>query len=136
MGSIDAGFKPEVFRKDFPQIIATNRWTAKLLGVRLAYDSDGYIAGQVLARNNVSGLFQKYDDGGASGLDEAMCVLYESHPVNDFSPQEVGGTTVGVGIFGGCTLYEDKLIDLDEDAKTSLAGKTIIDASGVELFSF
>lgn len=136
MGKTDLNFSPEIFRKDHPMVIATNRSSAILLPVRLRYDSDGYLAGQVLARNTTDGRFQKYDTGGSSGIDTAACVLFESVGAQDFDGTGATGSTTAVGIFGGCTLFEGKLIDLDSDAKTDLGAKTIIDASGVSLLKF
>lgn len=136
MGAIGASFSGNVFSKDFPMIIATNRASAVMLPVRLRYDSDGYVAGQTLARNTVDGWFEKYDGGGSSGLDVAKCFLFESHPVADFDAENATGSTMAVGIFGGCTLYYDKLVDLDSNGVTDVGGRVIIDATGVELLKF
>lgn len=137
MGKIGAQFDGEIFRKDHPMVIATNRHTAILLPVRLRYDADGYLAGHVLARNSGDGLFQKYDDGtAASGIDTAVSVLFESHPVDDFVGATGSASVMGVGIFGGCVLYEDKLEGLDANAKTDLGMTSIVDASGTNLVKF
>lgn len=136
MSKIDLNYSPEIFRKDQPMVIATNRGSAILLPVRLAYDSDGYVAGQVLGRNTSTSRFEKYDSGGSNDLDIAACVLFHSVAAQDFDSTAATGSTTAVGIFGGCTLFEDKLIDLDADAKTDLGARTIIDASGVELLKF
>lgn len=117
-------------------VIATNRGSAVLLPVRLRYKAGGYVAGQVLARNTTDGLFEGYTSGGASGTDVAACVLFQSVQETSFDADNASGSTTAVGIFGGCTVYKDKLIDLDPDAETDLGAKTIIDASGVELLKF
>lgn len=136
MSKIGASFNQSIFRTDNPMIIATNRGSAVMLPVRLSYDIDGYPAGQVLARNTTSGLYAKYDGGGASGTDVAAAILFEPHPVEDFDPADSSGSTMAVGIFGGCTLYQDKLVDLDSDAIDDIGAKSIIDASGVKLLKF
>lgn len=133
---MDANFNGQIFRKDFPMVIATNRAQAILLAVRLRYDADGYVAGQTLARNTTDGRFQKYVDGAASGTGTAACVLFESVEAEKFDGTTTQGSTTAVGIFGGCTLYKDKLIGWDAAAATDLGAKDIIDASGVTLVKF
>ena len=127
MGKIDISFKPQIFRKDFPMVIATNRSSAVLLPVRLEYDADGYVAGQVLSAGTTPGFFKKYDDN-------AKCILFESVGVQDFD--SATGSTTAVGIFGGCTVYKDKLIDYDANVLADLKGTLIVDATGVETLKF
>lgn len=136
MGSIDVNFNGEIFRYDQPLVIATNRASAVLLGVRLRYDSDGYLAGTVLARNTTDGYFQAYDSGGSSGTDTAACILFENHPVEDFDSTASTGSTVAVGIFGGCAVYKDRLTGFDSDALTDLGGREITGANGETLVLF
>ncbi len=136
MAAIGANFNGSVFSRNFPIVIATNRASAVLLPIRLAYDSDGYPVGQVLARNTTSGYYSKYDSGGSSGTDTAAAILFEQHPAEDFSPESATGSTMAVGIFGGCTVYKDRLTDWDSDAKTDLKAVEIIDATGVTTIKF
>lgn len=136
MGAIGANFNGNIFSKNNPMIIATNRQSAILNPVRLRYHASGYAAGTVLARNTTDGLFEKYDDGASSGLNTASCVLFEEHPTGDFDGTGATGSCMAVGIFGGCTLYENKLIGLDANAKTDLGAKSIIDATGVTTLKF
>jgi hypothetical protein len=136
MSGLDSNFLGSIFRKDLPMVIATNRGSAVLLPVRLRYKAGGYVAGQVLARNTVDGRFQDYDSGGASGTDTASCILLQSVHESSFDAENSQGSTTAVGIFGGCTVYKDKLIDLDSDAETDLGAKEIVDASGVTLLKF
>lgn len=133
MANIDAKFSGEIFRKDFPMVIAQNRQLASLLPVRLAYNSGGYVAGQVLARNSVSGQYANYNNSGSSGLDTASCVLFESHDVTEF--ESATGSLTAVGIFGG-EVFKDKLVGLDAPGITDLAAKTIIDATGINVLKF
>ncbi len=136
MGAVGANFDSEIFRKDYPIVIATNRHSAILLPVRLAYHADGYVAGQLLAQNSTSKRYVKYNLSGASGEDTAKAVLFESKPTDDFDSTASTGSTMAVAIFGGCTLYKDKLLDYDADALTDLKARLIEDASGASLFMF
>jgi hypothetical protein len=136
MSGIDLSFNSEIFRKDNPLVLATNRASAVLLPVRLRYDSDGYVAGQTLGRNTSDGWFQKYESGGSSGIDTAACILLKSAATGDFDGTGSTGSTTAVGIFGGCAVYKDNLIDWDSDAKTDLNGREITDASGTTLVYF
>lgn len=136
MGKIGADFNPNVFSRDYPMVIATNRSSAILNPVRLRYDADGYKAGTVLARNTTDGLFQKYNDAGASGINTASCVLFEPVGPTEYDGPAATGSAMAVGIFGGCTLFKDKLVGLDANAITDLGARTIIDATGVTTLKF
>lgn len=129
----DINFNPEIFRKDYPMVIAKNRHLASIGAVRLAYDADGYPAGTVLARNSVSGLYQAYDDGGSSGLNTAKCVMLDEFSVSEF--EDTDATALARGIFGG-ELFYSKLIGIDANGITDLGGKRYIEADGVEVFKF
>jgi len=136
MGAIGAAFNGNIFSKDNPIIIATNRASAILNPVRLRYNASGYPAGTVLARNTTDGLFERYNDGASSGLNTASCILFEQHPIEDFDGSGATGSCMAVGIFGGCTVFEAKLLGLDANGKTDLGGKSIIDATGVTTLKF
>ncbi len=133
MGSIDSNFKSQVFRKDHPAIIAQDRQLAVLVGARLAYNATGYLAGTLLARNTVSGLYDKYDDGASSGLNTAAGVLFQEVAGEDFA--SATGSTTAVLIAGGI-VYKDKLIGLDSAAEADLSARTIVGADGVELLKY
>lgn len=136
MANVGGRFDSEIFRKNFPMVIATNRASAILLPVRLRYQAGGYAAGTVLARNTTDSLYQAYNDAGSSGINTAACVLYEEHEAEDFDAEASTGTTMAVGIFGGCTLYEAKLTGLDAAAKVDLKATSIVDATGVTTLKF
>lgn len=136
MGKLDVSFNGSIFRKDFPMVIATNRNSALLLPVRLRYNSAGYVAGTVLARNTTDGWYEKYDDGASSGLNTAAAILFESILASDFDSTSSTGSTTAVGIFGGCTVYKDKLSGYDSAAGVDLGAKEIIDATGVTTLKF
>jgi len=133
MSSIDAKFSSEIFRTDRKVVLASNRQLASLLPARLAYDALGYSAGVVLARNSVSGLHQKYDNGGASGLDTAVGILMDGLLVEDFlSASDTQSAKMIVG--GEC--LEANLTGLDSAAKTDLGGRSITLADGTVIFKF
>lgn len=133
MSSLDAKFDGEIFRKDHPIILSGNRVLASILPVRLAYDSDGYLAGTVIARNTTSGLYQKYDNGGSSGLDTAAAILFGDKAESDFA--STGDSQAARGIFGG-EVFQSKLTGLDAGAITDLGARSITDASGTQVLKF
>jgi hypothetical protein len=133
MSATDIKFSSEIFRKDHPMVLAKNRHLASIASVRLAYDAAGYEAGRVIARNSVTGLFQKYDNGGASGLDSAVAVLFEEVKSTEFA--STGDSLIARGIMRG-EVFEAKLTGLDANAKTDLNGRSYTDADGVVVFSF
>lgn len=133
MSTTDIKFNAEIFRKDNKVVIAKNRHLADIASVRLAYDAAGFEAGRVLARNSVSGLYEKYSGSGASGTDEAKCVLFEEVKAADFASS--GDTQIARGIFAGY-LFEDKLVGLDSGAKTDLDAKSYIEADGATILKF
>jgi len=128
--NLDAEINNQIFRKDYPQIIAKNRHLASLAGVRLLAVGNDYIAGQVLAKNTVSGYFQAYQNGGASGLGTAACVLMES--IADLG---LSTTLVGRGIFSG-ELFQGNLIGLDANAITNLGARSYTASDGVQILKF
>lgn len=127
----DAGFKSEILRKDNPIIIAANRHLAKIAGIRLAYNADGYPAGQVLARNSVTGLYAKYDDA-ASAVATAKGVLLDELKAEDMTS---ASGAVSRLLYGG-EVFKDKLTGLDANGETDLSAKTIVDGSGTSILSF
>lgn len=134
MASLDPVFNPSIFRKDYPMILAQNRQLASIEPVRLQFDAAGYEAGRVVARNTVDGLYYKYNNAGASGLDTAAGVLFEDHPIEDFDTT-TGGTTAARCIFGG-EVYQSLCVGLDAPAIVDLKARTIIDATGVSVLKF
>ncbi len=134
----DANYQSEVLRYDDPNIIASARHLALMLGVRLAYDAAGYAAGTVLARNTTTGLYQAYDNGASSGLDAAICVLEKAVPVGDFAAttaHAVSNSVLTHAIFAGIVFY-NKLTGIDANGVTDLGGKQMIGADGVTLLRF
>lgn len=130
---MNTNFNPQIFRKDNPAILAKNAHLASLSGIVLKYLAAGYAAGQVVARNTVTGLYEKYVDGSASGIGDAAAILIDDVPVETFA--STGDTAVARGIFSG-EVYEAKLTDLDAAAKVDLKGRSYTDASSVVVFKF
>ena len=131
MGNLTPAFDSEIFRKDYPVVLACNRHLALLLAVNLRYKSDGYRYGEVIARNTTDDLYDSYSSSGSSGLDTAAAILLESV---DFGAA-TSGTQAAVAIFGG-QVYESAVSGLDSGAKTDLNGVSIKDAFGTQIFKF
>jgi hypothetical protein len=131
--NLDAKVDTEIFRKDHPIILASNRHLATIYGVRLAYDASGYKAGTVLGRNSVDGTYAAYSNSASSGLDTAASILFEDVPAELFPATT--GTAVARGIMGG-EVFKAKLTGLDASAITDLGARTIIGADGVEVLKF
>ena len=123
----------QTFRKDFgPQIIAKNRHLASIGPVRLASSASGFAAGTVLAKNNVSGYFDAYNDGGSSGLNTAVCVLLDAVPTTEsLSPLK----PLSRAVFRG-ELFYDNLTGIDANGVTDLAGRAYTDSLGNKILSF
>lgn len=120
---LDATFSGQIFRKDHPMVISSNRHLATLLPVRLAYDAGGYKAGQILALDSVANQYKKFS--AVSGSYQAACVLFE-----DVSALGSSGTALARGIFGG-EVFTSLLLDYSATAKTQLGARDIVDSSGV-----
>ncbi len=125
---LDSTFNAEIFRTDNPVILASNRHLATIYGVRLAYNADGYKAGQVLSKDTSDGYFKKYSL--ASGTYPAQCVLFDN--VNGPASS---GTGLARGVFGG-EVFTDKLLDYSANAKTDLGARDINASDGVGVTKF
>lgn len=132
MTNLDAQFNGSIFRRSFPQIIATNVHLATLLGVRLAFDSGGYAAGVCLARRT-DGLFVKYTNGGASGTGTAVAFLYAPVDVSDFP--STTGTVLERGVFTG-ELVDSLLTGNDATADGQLSARRFTGSDGITIYSF
>lgn len=130
--NLDAKVNNEIFRQDQTIILALNRHLADIQPVRLAFDADGYKAGQVVARDTSSGLWEKWSAVSGDSPD-SHCILFENVPVQDVD-SAASGTAVARGIYGG-DVYQDKCLELDSNAKTALGGRTIVN-NGDNIFKF
>lgn len=129
--NIDANVNNEIFRKDSKVIIALNRHLAKLTPVRLKNDTNGYVAGQCVARNTSTGYWEKFSGISGSSPD-SHCILFE-----DVDGSEFLGTT-GTGLARGIVagdVYQDKCTELDSTFKTALKGRLIVNNAD-NIFSF
>lgn len=136
MASIDVSFNGSAFRFNQPLVIAMNRSSAVLIGIRVRYQADGYLAGTILARNTTDTFYQAYNDAGSSGINTAACILFEALAAEDFDGTASTSTTAAVGIFGGCAVYKDNLTGYDANALTDLGGRVIVGANGDSLILF
>jgi hypothetical protein len=136
---LDAYSSGQIYRKDYPMVLAQNRNLAVIGPVRLPYVAGGRTAGQVLAQYtsgpNVN-LFDQYaGSGGASGLGTAAAVLFES--IDD---DGATGTVLARGIFGGLVFYNALFYSgatgLDSNGISNLGARKITDARGVTVLKF
>lgn len=137
MGSQDMRFNGEIFRKDFPIILSSNRHLATILPVRVYYQGADLKAGTVLGVYTSGprlGMYSVYNDGaGASGLNAAVCILFEDVATSDFV--DTTDSQMYRGIFGGEVFY-DKLTGIDAAGITDLKARTFTDAQGQKLLKF
>lgn len=139
MGSIDPRFSGNIFHKNYPQIIASDRALAKIIGARMAYQSDSLAAGTVVARVTATGYYVPYDDAVTGGPNVAVGVLLDD--VN-FDSAATGSGPSGAGTqiarvcVGGATLYYDKLTGIDANGLTDIHGRVVVDAAGTNLLEF
>jgi hypothetical protein len=135
MSTFDANSSTEIFRKDWPQIIAMKRELAIIGSVRLKDKGSSYPAGTVLGKyssGSYSGLWSDYSSGGASGLNTARAILLET--VED-KTGTAASSPLARALFAG-VVYEDKCSVLDSTAKTSLGGRSWSDGRNVNFFTF
>lgn len=136
MASLTPQFKAPIFSYNQPLVIASNRNTAFIYGIRLRYQADGYAAGTILARNTTDDMYQAYDSGGSSGTDVAAAILTDAYAEGDFTSDASSGFTLANGIFGGCSVYKAQLTGYDADVLTDLSARIIVVEGGVELLKF
>lgn len=127
--NLDAKVNNQIFRKDWPQVLAKNRHLASLGPTRLASIGVDYVAGTVLALRT-DGLYVPYVASGPSGTGTAAAVLEQS--ITDDSVQ---GSMMGVGIFGG-EVYYGALSGVDSGAVTNLNGRTYTASDGNQILKF
>jgi hypothetical protein len=133
MGNTDAKFSGSIFRKDHPMILASRRDLASIKPIKLAYNSDGYAAGTVLAFNTSTSKYVKYVDGQANGVGTAAAILFMDVPVEDFSSS--ADFKVERAIFGGEVFYS-LLTGIDAAGIVDLAAKRIKTATGNDILKF
>jgi len=140
MANAGASFNGSIFRKDYPMPIASGRQSALLFPVVLRYNSAGYVAGVVLAKNTTDGVWDAYNSGGSSGTGTADCVLFESHAPEDFSSTSTAasgsGLVAAVGIYGQCAVYKSLMTNYAAGVLTDLGARLITDAQGQTVMKF
>ena len=90
MGSIDAKFDGEIFRKDHPIILAGRRDLASIKPIRVKFRSGGYEAGRVMGRVTADGEYNIYNDAAVDGTEVAVGVLFEAIAEEEFDPTGSG----------------------------------------------
>ena len=133
MSNTDAGVNNQIFRKDNPMILAGRRDLASFVPVRLAYNASGYVSGQALGLNSVSGQWQNYNDAGASGINTCVGILFDAIDVSEF-PSTTG--TVAARMITGGELFNDKLTGMDANGRTDLGARIVVDATGTNILKF
>lgn len=137
MGNVDIRFSGEIFHKNYPQIIASNRALAKLIGARFAYQSSSIAAGTVVARDTTSGFYVPYDGNGSGGEEIAVGVTLDDVNYDASASGASGeGTQAGRVCVGGASLYYDKLTGIDAGALTDMHARVVVDISGTNLLEF
>lgn len=126
--ALDSKFTAEGFRKNFPLLLATNRHHATVIGAQLAAQASDLVAGQLLARNSVSGLYDVYASAGSSGLDTAKGILLLDAATST--------TSQVVQILMGGEVYKAKITGYDSDTPADLNGRVYINGAGEEIFKF
>lgn len=133
-------FSGSIFRKDYPMPIAMGRQSALIHPVVLRFNSAGYIAGTILAKNTTDGVWDAYNSAGASGTNKADCVLFESHAPEDFSSTSTAASASGLvvarGIYGGCEVFQQSMPNFANGVLTDLNARLITDAQGVTTMKF
>lgn len=123
---LDATFDGQVFRKDHPMVIVRNRHLASIIPSRLAYNADGYKAGQVIALDT-DDTWKKWSL--VSGTATVVGVLFE-----DIAALASSGTALARGIMAG-EVDKAQLIDYNAQAKTAMLAKEF-PANGVTVVKF
>lgn len=140
MSNLDAKFQGQIFRKDNPIILACRRDQAVILGVRVAYDSSGFLPGQCIVRKPSDGLFYKWSAASGGSFDSPM-VLFDQCTDSDQLANNNGVTT---GVSGSTLLrglakalvYTGNLVDGDAGFKTALKSVDVVDSGGVAITRF
>lgn len=132
--AIDSEINNQIFRKDYPMVIALRRDLTQLSPVRLAGDGNDFIAGQCLARNTSTGEFQRFS-AVSGGSYDTPCVLFQSVLAYEFDATVTSGT-LARAIMSAAGLYKSKLIDYNSAFKTAISGREITDATGLTVVKF
>jgi hypothetical protein len=139
MGQIDPRFSGNIFHKNYPQIIASDRALAKIIGARMAWQDDDVPAGTVVARRASDGYYVPYDDAVTGGPNVAVGVLLDDvvFPASATGSGPSGaGTEITRVCIGGASLYYDKLVGIDAAGLVDLHGREVVDAAGTNLLVF
>lgn len=136
MGSIDPRFNGSIFHKNYPQIIASDRALAKIIGARMAWKSTSVAAGTLVGRVTSTGFYVPYDDAVTGGADTAVGVLLDDVDFEAASGASGIGSNAARVCVGGASLYYDKLTGLDANGLTDMKARKVTDITGTNLLVF
>ena len=131
--AIDAEVNNNIFRKDYPMVIALRRDLAQISPVRLKADGNDYIAGQCLARRVSTGMFERWS-AVSGATNDSQCVLFQSVLAYEFDAAVTGGA-LARAIFSGF-VFQSKLIDYVAGSSLGSGAKAQTDASGLTVVKF
>ena len=139
MGTMDAKFNGQIFRKDNPIILAMKRELAAFIGARIVYDANGYLPGQALVRKQSDGLFYKWA-AASGGAYDSPCILFDTCTQYDQFADGDGlagasGASLVRGIIEGI-VYTNNIVGADSTFLTALHATAVVDAGGVALTKF
>lgn len=130
--AIDAEVNNQIFRKDWPAIIAMRRDLAQISPVRLKNDGNDYLAGQALARKTSDSLFYRWS-AISGGTYDSPCILMET--VTTDSEDNAASAALARAIFAGY-VYKSKLTDYDANWKTAAVAVEKTDATQITVVKF
>lgn len=131
--AIDAEVNNQIFRKDFPMVLAKRRDLATLSPVRLKGDDNDYLAGQCLARRVSTGIFERWS-AVSGATNDSQCVLFQSVLAYEFEASVTGGA-LAQGIFAGF-LKKERLLDYVAGSSLGSGAKEQTDATGLTVVKF
>lgn len=133
--NIDAEVNNQIFRKDFPMVIASRRELATIAPGRLFQDGNDYLPGQCLVRVTSTGQFKRWSAASGGSFD-SPCILFEPVLAYQQDSTVTGGALARLISSAEGGVYKSQLVDYNSGFKTALAGKEFTDATGVTVVKF
>lgn len=135
MNMLDARFKGEIFRQDYPQIIAMDRHLAKLIPARFQYSAAVLQAGQAVGRRTADGYFYPYMQSATGGEGTGVGVLLDYLDFTGATGSGANGygTRMGRVCVGGAPLFNANLVGATGNFLSDVKGRVVTDATGTAL---